>query len=77
MIDIELFDEVANDLERTKDVTSDASRKLETVVAIMTEMELSGRPTVSTELVRALLQPAVRALGEIADKTGEETECIK
>ena len=54
-------------MERTKtdkDVISDASRKLETVFAIMTEMEERGNTSISIELAKALLQATRKTLGE-------------
>lgn len=51
-----------------KDVISDASRKLETVFAIMTEMENRGNTSISIELAKALLQATRKTLEEeIAD----------
>ena len=47
-----------------KDVISDASRKLETVFAIMTEMEKRGGTSVSIELAKALLQATRKTLEE-------------
>lgn len=43
-------------------IISDASRKLTTVIAILSEMELQGVHSVKTELVKALLKPAEEAL---------------
>ena len=47
-----------------KDVISDASRKLETVFAIMTEMEKRGNASISIELAKALLQATRKTLEE-------------
>ena len=47
-----------------KDVISDASRKLETVFAIMTEMEKRGNTSISIELAKALLQATRKTLEE-------------
>ena len=47
-----------------KDVISDASRKLETVFAIMTEMENRGNTSISIELAKALLQATRKTLEE-------------
>ena len=47
-----------------KDVISDASRKLETVLAIMTEMEKRGNTSISIELAKALLQATRKTLEE-------------
>ena len=52
-----------------KDVISDASRKLETVFAIMTEMENRGNTSISIELAKALLQATRKTLEEaVADE---------
>ena len=51
-----------------KDVISDASRKLNTVFAIMTEMEKRGNTSISIELAKALMQATRKTLEEeIAD----------
>ena len=56
-------------IKTDKDVISDASRKLETVFAIMTEMENRGNTSISIELAKALLQATRKTLEEaVADE---------
>ena len=51
-------------IKTDKDVISDASRKLETVFAIMTEMEKRGNTSITIELAKALLQATRKTLEE-------------
>lgn len=50
-----------NDDERL----SDASRKLSTVFEIISEYERTGNTDISTELVKALLEPTRRAMNNV------------